>query len=105
MVIHVGELDGFNGAWWLIGVDEAVDTASREGIPLEVRSNVLNGGKLIIVQSSCLVRLATSQLRESLHSLLDNLNNVSLETMEVVLNSNQIITVVVLSNNLAVQTV
>lgn len=65
----------------------------------------MNDRELVIIQSAGLVSLATSKLCEGLHGLLDNLNDVSLEALEVVLNSNQVISVVVLGNDLAVQTV
>ncbi|KAI6753247.1 hypothetical protein HG531_005416 [Fusarium graminearum] len=104
-VVHVGELDGVNRTRRLVGVNETVATASVEGVPFKVRGDTLDDRKLVVVQGSRLVGLTASQLGESLHSLLNDLNNMGLKGVEVVLNSDQVISVVVLGNNLAVETV
>lgn len=101
-VIHVGELDRIDASRRLVGIDEAVGTAACKVPPLKVGRDALDRSEHVVMQRAGLLALPTGQLSKGLHGLLENLDNMGLKGLEVILHGNEIVSVVVLGDDLSV---
>lgn len=100
LVVHVGEVDGVDGAGRVVGVGEAVGGAGGEVGPLEALGDALDGAEDVVVQGADLIRLAAAELVEGAHGLLEDLDDVGLERLKVVLHRDEVVGVVVLGEDL-----
>lgn len=104
-VLLVREGDVGEGARRCVGVDEDVVVSGHEVDPFEIRRDLLRRGQNVRVHGAVTVKLTAHVDDELLHSALDGLQDMSLELLEVVLHGDEVLTVVVLLDNLLVQAV
>src|SRR5689334_3080783 len=81
-VVHVRELDRLDAAGGLLGIDQGVLVASSEALPLEVGRNTLGRAEHVAIEGANLLGLAAGEGVESLHSLLDNANDMGLKYLK-----------------------
>ena len=104
-VVLVGEADVGHAAWRSVGVDQDLVVALDEAVPLEVGSDLLGGAGHVAVHGASLLGLVADNLVELTQTILDGGENVGLELSKAVLHSDNIVAVVVLLDDLLVQTV
>lgn len=105
LVVLVGEGDALDGAWCGAWVHEDISLALLEAVPLKVWRNTLDIAQHVRVRVLVALNLAADVLNERRHSLLDDLNNVVLKRSKVLLDTDQVVAVVVLLQDLLVETV
>lgn len=105
VVVLVGEVDGIDASWRVVRVDEVGALAVEEAHPLEIGRDSLSGAQHVGVEGTRLLGLAASHGIEGLHGLLDDLDHMGLERLEVFLQMDQVVAVVVLLDDLLVQSV
>jgi hypothetical protein len=102
-VVLVGELDlrdsPRRGRW----VDEDGVVALDEAVPFKVEGNFLDVANHVTIRRLGVLGLCIDDLHELAHTMLDGLENVRLELSKRVLNTDKILSVVVLFQNLLVQ--
>lgn len=104
-MVLVGEADVGHGAWRSVGVDQDLVVALDEAVPLEVRGDLLSSAGHVAVHGASLLGLVADNLVELAQAILDGGEDVSLELGEAVLDSDDVVAVVVLLDDLLVQTV
>lgn len=101
----VGEGDVGHGTLGRAGVDEDGVVALDEAVPFEVERDLLRSADHVAVCHLGLLGLGVHHLHELSHAALDGLDDVGLELGKGILNTNQILPVVVLFLDLLVEPV
>lgn len=104
-VVLVGERDAVYSSWIRVWIDQHLAIAGHKTSPLEIWWNSLGSGEHVAIKGLILLCLSSNELIEGSHGLLDDLNDVSLESSKVVLDRDGVIAVVVLLHDLLVQSV
>jgi hypothetical protein len=104
-VVLVGEANVGHAAWGTVGVDEDLVVSLHKAIPLKVGGYLGCIGRHVSVHGACLLSLVANDLVELSQAVLKRGDEVSLELGKVVLDGKNVAAVVVLFDDLLVQTV
>lgn len=105
LVVLVGEGDSLDGAGCRGRVYKDIGFTLLEAVPLKVRRNALDSGQHVRVRVLVTLNLAADVLNERRHRLLYDFNDVVLKGSKVLLDTDQVLAVVVLLQDLLVETV
>jgi hypothetical protein len=104
-MILVGELNLRDGAGGRRRIDQDGIVALDEAVPLKVEGNTLRVSGHVPIRCLGVLGLRVDDLHELSHAMLDRLDYVRLELRERILNADEVLSVVVLLQNLLVQAV
>lgn len=102
-MVLVGEADVGHAAWGSVGVDQDLVVALNETIPLEVGRDLTSGASHVAIHGASLLGLGTDNLVELGQPVLDGGEDVGFKLSEAVLDSEDIVAVVILLDDLLVQ--
>ena len=105
LVALIGKLDSIHRSICRLWVDKHVAAALSELLPFEIRGDLLPLANHVGVDELGLLGLTSNELVKKDHGLLHNLDYVGFEVYKVILYRNEVVLMVVLLNDLFVESV